>query len=404
MNLSQNQIDDFNWALLDADTAKRKKIPNAEILSKYNDLVYNHSDYAISYYEELLKIEMPDGEPVVGSAFQISDIVHTRGSEINFSIRGGFECIADMASERGFIDSIGFKHYEEFIQFLDTPEGREEFLANGYYLVIEQVKPYLKGSITKGQILKTKDEFYEQIFNPTSAYFGTILEKNQGGFFVNVQGVIGFLPGSLAAANIVRNFDEMIGKTIPLMVEDYLEGSDTFVFSYKKYVKTVLPQKTNELGVGNQYTGTVTGATKFGVFIEFDEIFTGLLHTSKMSESDLERFSNRGYKSGDSITFWIQEISYDKKIILTSIDPALQRKELEDYRKSRLDEVINGEIINVKPFGITVRLNDNMIGIIPGKELKAKKQGKFNVGESVEVKIGYVTNNNRLHLKFADSK
>ncbi len=404
MDLSQNQIEDFNWDLLNAEEAKRKKIPNATIFAKYKDLVYNHSDYALSYYEELIKMEMPGGEPTVGCAFSISDIVYTRGSEINFGIKGGFECIADMAGERGFIESIGFKHYTDFIQFIETPEGREEFLANGYYLVIEQVKPYLKGSITKGQILKTKEEFFEQIFNPTAAYFGTILEKNQGGFFVNVQGVLGFLPGSLAAANIVRNFDEMIGKTIPLMVEDYLEGSDTFVFSYKKYVKTVLPQKTNELGVGSKYVGTVTGATKFGVFVEFDEIFTGLLHTSKMSDADTERFQNRGYKSGDSITFWIQEISYDKKIILTSIDPALQRKELEDYRKSRLDEVINGEIINVKPFGLTVKLNDNMIGIIPGKELKAKKQGKFIVGENIEVKIGYVSNNNRLHLKFADSK
>jgi predicted RNA-binding protein with RPS1 domain len=404
MNLNSNSANDFDWDYLDAETARRKKIPNAAILSRYKDNVYNHADYALAYYEELLKIDMPNGEPSVGEAFLITDIVHIRDSEVNFVLKGGFECITEMASERSFIESIGFKHYTDFLDFVSTPEGKEEFLANKCYLVVEQVKPYLKGSITKGQILKTKDEFYEQITNPTSAYFGTILEKNQGGFFVNVQGVVGFLPGSLAAANIVRNFDEMIGKTIPLMVEDYLAGSDTFVFSYKRYVKTVLPQKTNELEVGAQYTGIVTGATKFGVFIEFDDIFTGLLHTSKMSDSDTERFHNRGYRAGDTITFWIQEISYDKKIILTSIDPAQQRKELEDYHKSRLDEVINGEIINVKPFGVTVRLNDNMIGVIPGKELKSKKQGKLNVGENIEVKIGYITNNNRLHLKFADSK
>ena len=54
----------------------------------------------------------------------------------------------------------------------------------------------------------------------------------------------------------------MIGKEIPVMVEDFLRESSTFVFSYKKYVNKVLPQKIEDLDRDKKYSGTVTGTAK----------------------------------------------------------------------------------------------------------------------------------------------
>ena len=245
--------------------------------------------------------------------------------------------------------------------------------------------------------MKIKDEFYAQIRKPTSAYYGTILEKNRGGFLIDVQGVTGFLPGSLAATNIVRDFDEMVGKKLPLMVEDYLQDSDTFVFSYKKYVKNILPQKIDELDTQDKYRGTVTGVMKFGIFIEFNEFFTGLLHTSKMSDECKSRFKNGEIKAGDFVNIWIQEIAADKKIILTDIDPAIRRQELEEFCKNNIGVNKIGEVLSVKPFVTLVKLEKDIVGMISQKEMRSKKMS-LSVGDSVSVSITQFSENNKIFL------
>jgi ribosomal protein S1 len=230
-----------------------------------------------------------------------------------------------------------------------------------------------------------------QITENTSAYYGRIVGKNHGGFIINVQGIDGFLPGSLAATNIVRDFDEMIGKEIPVMVEDYLRESSTFVFSYKKYISKILPQKIEELDRDKQYTGSVTGTAKYGIFIEFDEIFTGLIHASKMTPELKEEFKNNTIKAGRKVTFWIKEITADKKIILTDEDPTIRQKEIAEFRDASLGAVKGGEVISVQPFGTLVRIQKDIVGMISQKEIKVKKK-KYSVGDKVMVTIDRVSN------------
>ena len=52
--ITDEKNNDFNWDVLDNDTARRRRIPNAQIFEKYKDTVYNHQDYAFGFYEELL--------------------------------------------------------------------------------------------------------------------------------------------------------------------------------------------------------------------------------------------------------------------------------------------------------------------------------------------------------------
>jgi predicted RNA-binding protein with RPS1 domain len=395
--ITDEKNNDFDWDVLDNDTARRKRIPNVQIFEKYKDTVYNHQDYALGFYEELIKSTITNKELEVGNAYKITDIAFIFDKELTVLLKGGIECLIDLNSEKSFIYSLGFESTETFIEYISTPTGREDFIRQEYYIVIEQYKPHNRGSITKGQILKTKDEFFAQIKKPTSAYYGTILEKNRGGFLIDVQGVTGFLPGSLAATNIVRDFDEMVGKKLPLMVEDYLQDSDTFVFSYKKYVKNILPQKIDELDTQERYVGAVTGVMKFGIFIEFNEFFTGLLHTSKMSEECKNRFKNGEFKAGDTVNIWIQEIAADKKIILTDIDPSIRRQELEEFCKNNIGINKIGEVLSVKPFVTLVKLEKDIVGMISQKEMRSKKMS-LNVGDSVSVSITQFGENNKIFL------
>ena len=382
----------FDWAALDQYSARKNKVPNPKILEKHGDHICNHEPYALDLYEAMfINRSFESKEAVVGELRTIIDILSINDKEMNVILSGLIDCVIDLRSEKTFFATAGFESLEHFVGWVSTENGKAAFLKEEHRLAIENVLPYVKGSISKGHANKVRSEFFGQIKNPTNAYFGKIMEKNGGGFIINVQGVKGFLPGSLAATNIVRDFDSMIGKDIPVVVEDFLKDSDTFVFSYKKYVSMILPTKTAELDTDKLYTGSVTGVAKFGVFVEFDEIFTGLLHTSKMTLDCKKKFIDRGFKSGDEITFWIKEITADKKIILTDEDPSIRRQEIEEFKEKNLGQIKGGEVVSVQPFGTLVKLQKDICGMISQKEIKTKKKN-YAVGDTVMVSIDRVHN------------
>jgi predicted RNA-binding protein with RPS1 domain len=385
---------DFDWNAIDNFTAKRNRIPNPEILEKYGEVIYNHSPYALDMYEMMFKGKkgktFTNKEPNVDDARTIIDILHVGEREMSVVLDGMADCVINYRDDKSYIASLGCS-VEDFKIWISSSEGKAIFLKAKPELVVEQVKPYVKGSISRGQTQKISKELAEQLGNPTSAYYGKIIEKNGGGFIINVSGIRGFLPGSLAATNIVRDFDAMIGKEIPVVVEDYLKDSNTFVFSYKKYVSMILPSKIEELDADKLYKGTVTGVAKFGVFVEFDDIFTGLLHTSKMTPDCRTKFNERGFKAGDKIDFWIKEISADNKIILTDEDPSIRRQEIEDFKTNYLGKIRGGEVVSVQPFGTLVKFQKDICGLISQKEIKTKKKN-FAIGDNIMVSVDRVHN------------
>lgn len=368
-----------------------RKSPNPEILKKYGVKVFNNQPYALEYYERVFLGADPENkEPRVGETRRIVSITSVTEKDIMVTLSGFVEASIDIRGEKHFCSLLNTTP-SDLLDWLQLEENRESFIANGYAVVIESIKPYVKASISKGHTLKMKSEFFNEIRKPSAAYYGKIKEKNGGGFIINVQGLDGFLPGSLAATNIVRDFDSMIGKEIPVMVEDYLKESDTFVFSYKKYINTVLNSKIEDIDVEKKYTGTVTGSAKYGIFVEFDEIFTGLIHTSKMSPEMHSQFTKGEFKAGAPVEFWIKEVTDDKKLILTDEDPSIRRNQIEEFKTENVGKIKQAEVVSVQSFGVLFKLQKDIVGLVSQKEIKAKKKN-YTIGEKVMVSVDRVHN------------
>lgn len=384
----QKTLEEASWeAIMQQD----KKTPNPEILEKYGVKVFNNQPYALEYYEKVFLGSDPESkEPVIGEARRILTINSVNDKDMLVTLSGFVEASIDIRSEKHFCSLMNTTP-ADLLEWLNETENRESFVASGHTVIVEMIKPYVKASISKGHSLKMKSEFFGEIRKPTAAYYGKIKEKNGGGFIINVQGIDGFLPGSLAATNIVRDFDSMLGKEIPVMVEDYLKESDTFVFSYKKYISTVMNSKINELDLDKKYAGTVTGSAKYGVFVEFDELFTGLIHTSKMTPELHNKFVKGTFKSGDKVEFWIKEITDDKKLILTDEDPSIRRNQLEEFKTASLGKIVEAEVVSVQPFGVLFKVQKDIVGLVSQKEIKTKKKN-YSIGDKVMVTIDRVHN------------
>ena len=159
----------------------------------------------------------------------------------------------------------------------------------------------------------------------------------KGGYLCTYKsGVKCFLPGSHAAANVIRDFNDYLNKDIPVMIENYDSTNDLFIVSYKKYIKHTLPERIHELSFGEKYTGELTNNPyEFGMFVEFQNYFTGLLHKTEFANYQQ---ACADYKSGMKIDFYIKDIIMKKgepRIILTT-SPDLINQEKVTWQSLKL--------------------------------------------------------------------
>ena len=390
---------DFDWEEYEASCPSiRRKQFNQKVEEKYPGArVYSREPYALELYEKMM------GYPVTSKDFEDGDVIKVRdvkvkdSENVRFSLVNGLELDFEMQKERKFCDiyNINPQACEEM-----TPEWISEFVESDVYVSLSTKGNNIKGNLLKGHEVKVTNDFVKQIKNPTSAYIANVITRNKGGFMVDVMGVTAFLPGGLAAANKIVDFEEYMNKDIPVMIEDYLKDTDTFIVSNKKYIKHILPTKISELDHSAKYTGYVTGTAKYGIFVEFDEIFTGLLHYSKMTMVTRDKFRNREFRPGDELIFWIKEVAKDNRIILSEEDPMERLNQIDEFKSKNLGVVKNGKVVSIKPFGTLVKLENDIIGLVSKKELKAKRKD-FEVGDDIMVTVDDVQKD-KIYLSLTD--
>jgi len=195
----------------------------------------------------------------------------------------------------------------------------------------------------------------------------------------------GFMPNTLAGINKLYDTESIIGKNIEVMIESYSRDEGTYIVSRRKYLQTLIPDAIRELKRGEVYNGNVTGTTPFGVFVEFGECLTGMIHKTNIDPDWQDRIKT--IQPGTEIQFYIKEIIKDK-IILTQI----LRDSLWDSIK--IGQVLTGKVKENKQFGALVFLDQETIGLIHISELE--KSGKdVNDGEEVKVKVIAIDRHNR---------
>jgi ribosomal protein S1 len=354
------------------------------------DKVYCHESYAQELYDLMCGYETHVKDIQIGQSLRALDLKVLKSGEIEVHTDSGISLYLDMRKEKRYFEAFGIQDFssETFAEMSEAGWFKDLFESRNERVIVEGMKGSMRGSLYESHILNVRNEFFRQAKEQTSAYIAKVISKNQGGFFIKVQGIDAFLPGSLAAANKIVDFESYIGKEIPVMVEDYLANSDTFIFSYKKYLDKILPSKLAEIKRNSKHEGIITGTSKYGVFVEFQDIFTGLLHTSEMLPETLEKFNAREYKAGTAIDLWVKDIK-DEKLILTEVDPSEKINELENFRSKIEGSIKSLKVISVKPFGVFCEIEENRVGLLPVKEMRKVKK-RMEVGEFVNLCISKV--------------
>jgi len=338
-----------------------------------------------------------------GEIFKVKGLGTVGDNSFSLQCIGGINLICNTKKEKKFfeIHEHDFEDLKDFVGWLKSEEAEQWFTANEIYVqCVSALNGTAMGSLLEAHVDYQKEEFFKEIKNPQKVYKAYVKDKNLGGFIAVVNGVNAFLPGSLAAANKIVDFDAFIGKTVYVMFEDYIKDGDTFIVSNKKYIQYILPQKIRALKFDKTYTGEVTGTSKFGIFIEFDGIFTGLLHVSEMTELTKNRFRKGQFMPGDDIEFYVKEISKDNRIILSETPQSSTSVTIDQFKEQFEGKVTSGEVSSIKPYGYFIKFiveDSSFIGLLYIKEAENKN---LRIGDTVECYISQVdVETKKIYLK-----
>jgi len=144
--------------------------------------------------------------------------------------------------------------------------------------------------------------------------------------------------------------------------------------------------------IGTIIEGKVRNLTNYGAFVEIEDGIDGLLHVADMSWTRKVIHPSEVVKKGDGIRAVVLQVDQERKRI------ALGLKQLEEDpwtrqipEKYEVGSVVAGEVTKITNFGVFVKLEDDLEGLLHISELANRKvatpEEVVKVGDEVGVKI-----------------
>lgn len=242
-------------------------------------------------------------------------------------------------------------------------------------------------------VAKQKIEEIVDSIGKNVGYKAKVSHLIHGGYFVEVDGIRCFMPGSLAGMNKLVDFSTLLHKEIIVVPVNYSDEREIPVVSHRDYLKTMIPSKIKEVGesVDEWRTGFVTGTSGAGIFVEFEQCLTGLIPIAEIEKSE-ESYRNGLIKPGNKIEFRIKQIISDTKILLTEKEKeASPWDNLQD--RFSPEQLVIGKVSKTTNYGVFVEIEKGISGLMHSSQLP--KDFSFREGDEVEVIISKIEYSSR---------
>src|SRR5680860_190183 len=139
-----------------------------------------------------------------------------------------------------------------------------------------------------------------------------------------------------------------------------VDEENKIIFSEKDVWNKRQKPALDKYSVGMGVDGKITAITNFGVFVSFGEGIEGLIHISELAWQRIDSPSEM-YKVNDEIKAEI--ISIDGAKVFLSAKKLLKDPWLEASAKYKAGQVVSGTILKVNPFGLFVKLDEEIHGL-----------------------------------------
>lgn len=211
----------------------------------------------------------------------------------------------------------------------------------------------------------------EEVFEKKEPITGVIFSRVKGGFTVDIQGVVAFLPGSQVDIRPIRDVTPLIGQKQPFQILKMDKKRGNIVVSRRAILEESRSEHRSELmeklSIGDVVEGIVKNVTDYGAFVDLGGV-DGLLHVTDISWKRISHPSN------------VLSVGQSIKVKITNFDEKTQRISLglkqlnEDPWKGiearyQIGQKVTGRITNIMDYGAFVELEDGLEGLVHVSEM-----------------------------------
>jgi len=216
----------------------------------------------------------------------------------------------------------------------------------------------------------------EKAFENKEEVKGIIISRCKGGFVVNVESCLCFLPGSQVDLRPLKNFDHLmkVPQTFECVKLDKKRGN--IVLSRRAIMEKIRDKGRDhlisKLKEGDVVQGIVKNLTDWGVFVELNGI-DALLHITDISWSRINKPSEL-LSIGQSIKVKITKIETEKKKISVSMKHLTEDPYSKIINKYEIGKTYSAIVTKVLDYGCFASLEDGLEGLIHQSELSWTKK------------------------------
>ncbi len=243
-----------------------------------------------------------------------------------------------------------------------------------------------------------------------------IVDANKGGLIARYCQINGFLPVSqLSPENyprvsggdkgkILEKLKNFVGQEFEVSVTTLDEEEDKVIFSEKDVWNKKQKPSLDKYKVGMVIEGKISAITNFGVFVNFDDNMEGLIHISELAWKRVDSPAEL-FKVGESVKAEIVSIDEGKIFLSTKkLQPDPWKAVSEKYK---VGSEVEGEVVKINPFGLFVKLDEEIHGLAHVSQLdlapKEKLNDRFKIGEKRKFAVVSLNSQeHRLGLKLID--
>ncbi|MFA9442821.1 MAG: 30S ribosomal protein S1 [Hyphomicrobium sp.] len=242
----------------------------------------------------------------------------------------------------------------------------------------------------------------EKQFEKGEKVSGVIFNKVKGGFTVDLDGAVAFLPGSQVDIRPVRDIGPLMHQPHPFQILKMDRRRGNIVVSRRSVLEETRAEQRADivarLAEGQVIEGLVKNITDYGAFIDLGGI-DGLLHVTDMAWRRVNHPSEI-LNVGDTVKVQIIRINSETQRI------SLGMKQLQDdpwqsiETKYPVGQRVQGTVTNIADYGAFVELEPGVEGLIHVSEMSWTKKnihpGKIvSTTQQVEVQVLEVDPNKR---------
>jgi small subunit ribosomal protein S1 len=138
---------------------------------------------------------------------------------------------------------------------------------------------------------------------------------------------------------------------------------------------------------GTRVSGKVKSFTKYGVFIELDSSLEGMIHISDLSWTRRIANPQDVLKKGQRVEVVILSVDSSNQRIALGLKQLQPNPWSEIAEKYPLETVLETEVVSITDFGVFVKIDDELEGLVFTNEIDGEKLKSLKPGDKVRVKI-----------------